>query len=139
MKKVMQLKCTNCGANLTIEEKREFLFCQYCGAKLILDNENEHVYRHINEAELKRAETEQLIKLKELEMEEKRYEEDKKIVKIMAIITLIGVLIGIFCFIIASSSGNDEHWGYMLALVMMGGIPWMWIGKNIHDEDKKKK
>lgn len=139
MKKLMKLKCTSCGANLSIEEKREFLFCQYCGAKLILDNENEYIDRHIDEADVIRAETEQLVKLKELEIAQKKHEENKKIVQFMVIITLLGVLIGIICFIIASNSGDDEHWGYMVSLLSMVCIPCMWIGKSIHDEDKNKK
>ena len=112
---------------------------EYCGAKLVLDNENEHIYRHIDEAEIKRAETEQLIKLKELEISEKIREENKKTIKIMAIITLIGIFMGILCWIIASNSGDDEHWGYMITLFMMAGIPWMWIGKLMHDDNKKNK
>jgi len=139
MKNLIKLKCTSCGANLSIEEKREILFCQYCGAKLILDNENKYIYRHIDEADIKRAETEQIVKLKELEIEEKRHEENKKIVRFMAILTLLGGLIGIICFIIASNSGDGDHWGYMVSLLMMAGIGWMWVGKAIHNEDKNKK
>ena len=75
MKKIIQLKCANCGADLKIEEKREVIYCQYCGTKMLLDDENEHTYRYIDEAEIKRAETEQMVKLKELELKEKRQEE----------------------------------------------------------------
>lgn len=139
MKKLIKLKCTNCNANLSVEEKREFLFCEYCGTKLILDNENEHIYRHIDEAEVKRAETEQLIKLKELEIAEKRHEENKQKLKFKIIITFIGVLLGIIGVIIGSNSGNEDHWGYWVALTMMCFIPWMWIGQKIFEEDSKKK
>ena len=78
MKKIIQLKCANCGADLKIEEKREVIYCQYCGTKMLLDDENEHTYRYIDEAEIKRAETEQMVKSKELELKEKRQEENKK-------------------------------------------------------------
>ena len=61
MKKIIKLKCTNCGANLEITDKRDYLFCEYCGIKLILDDENEYVHRHIDEADMKRAETEQVV------------------------------------------------------------------------------
>ena len=139
MKKLVNLKCSSCGANLSVEEKREFLFCQYCGAKLILDNENEHIYRHINVADVKRAETEQIVKLKELEIAEKRYEENKKIVKFMVVISLVGILIGIISGIIAANSGDDDHWGYMVMLLSLIVVGWMWLGKAIHDEGKKEK
>ena len=78
MKKIIQLKCANCGADLKIEEKREVIYCQYCGTKMLLDDENEHTYRYIDEAEIKRAETEQMVKLKELELKEKRQERSRK-------------------------------------------------------------
>ena len=139
MKNLIKLKCTSCGANLSIEEKRDILFCQYCGAKLILDNENEYIYRHIDEADIKRAETEQIVKLKELEIAEKKREENKKTVKFMVNITLICSLICIIFFIIASSSGDEDHWGYMVSLIMMACIGWMWIGKAISHEDKNNK
>lgn len=47
-------------------------FCKYCGAKVILDNKNEYIHRYIDDADVKRTETEQLVKLKELEIEGKR-------------------------------------------------------------------
>lgn len=78
MKSLIKLKCTSCGANVSIEEKREFLYCQYCGTKLILNNENEYIYRHIDDADIKRAETERIVKLKKLEIAEKKNEENKK-------------------------------------------------------------
>lgn len=137
MKNLINLKCPNCSANLSVEEGREFLFCEYCGAKLILNNENEYIYRHIDDADIKRAETEQLIKLKKLEMDEKRHEENKKITKIMAIITVIGVLICIISYIIASNSLNEDHWGYMVCLLLGACIGWMWIGKLLFDSNKK--
>lgn len=76
--KFSSVKCPECGANLPIEEGRERMFCSYCGAQIIMTNENEHTYRHVDEAEVKRAETEQLIHLKELELEEKERERSRK-------------------------------------------------------------
>ena len=40
------LTCPNCGAQLDIEEKRQFAFCQYCGTK---------VYNITNSVELNRS------------------------------------------------------------------------------------
>lgn len=97
MKNLIQLKCTSCGANLSIEEKRETLFCEYCGTRLVLDNENEYIYRHIDEADIKRAETERLVKLKELEIDEIKHEENKKEFKKKA---LKGILITFACVLV---------------------------------------
>ena len=67
--KLLTLKCPSCGGHLSIEEDRDFIFCQYCGTKIIIDRDNEFTYRHIDEADVKRAETERIVKLKELEFE----------------------------------------------------------------------
>ena len=76
--KFTSVKCPECGANLPIEEGREKIFCSYCGTPIIMTDENEYTYRHIDEAEVKRAETEQLVHLKELEMEEKENTRKRK-------------------------------------------------------------
>ena len=64
------VKCPDCGASLSIEDGREKFFCSYCGAQIIVINENEHIYRTIDEAEVKHAETDQLVKLTQLEIAE---------------------------------------------------------------------
>ena len=51
--KFTSVKCPDCGAVLPIEEGRNQVFCSYCGSKIIITNENEHIYRHIDEAEIK--------------------------------------------------------------------------------------
>ena len=53
--KLLTLKCPSCGGHLSIEEDRDFIFCQYCGTKIIIDRDNEFTYRHIDEADVKRA------------------------------------------------------------------------------------
>ena len=67
----VSVKCPQCGADLSIESDRQQAFCTYCGTKVIVHNENEHIYRNIDEARIKESETERLIRLKELELEEK--------------------------------------------------------------------
>ena len=69
-------KCPECGAALQVEKNRKEAFCTYCGAKVLIHNENEHIYRTVDEAELKKAEVEAkrieaetAIKLKEFEEE----------------------------------------------------------------------
>lgn len=136
MKKIIKLECPNCKSSLSATEKREYMFCEYCGAKIILENENEHIIRNIDEAAIKRAETEQLIKLKELEMEEKQREENKKAINNKRNATIVCIIISIVCLIIASNSGDDEHWGYMVVLLMMAIVPSMWLGNTINDTKK---
>ena len=59
-------KCPHCGADVSIDDSRAKAFCSYCGAEILLNNENEQVYRHIDEAEVTRAETERIVKLHEI-------------------------------------------------------------------------
>lgn len=102
----ISVKCPNCDATLEIEEGRRQAFCTYCGAKIIINNENEYVYRRIDEAKVRQAETDRMIRLKELELEEQRQkrelmeeEKSQKIYRVLvigwAVATAILLLIGI--------------------------------------------
>lgn len=69
---MIELKCKSCGANLSVEEDREFGFCQYCGAKYILkesvnvnlnvkidnnnDNKIEMAFQKMSEGNFEKAE-----------------------------------------------------------------------------------
>lgn len=82
--KLITLKCPDCGASIEIEDNREHAFCTYCGAKILIHNENEYVYHYVDEAEVKQAETERELRLKELEIAEKEREKkdsEKEIAK----------------------------------------------------------
>lgn len=74
----IKLECPTCGASLSVEEGHKQIFCSYCGTKILTNNENEFIIRHIDEADVKRAEYEHVVKLKELELEERRLSENKK-------------------------------------------------------------
>lgn len=76
--KFTSVECPSCGAHLSVEEGREKIFCEYCGTQIIVTNENEHTYRQVDEAAIKRAETERMVRLKELEMEEKEENQNRK-------------------------------------------------------------
>ena len=72
--RLINLRCSNCGAELQIDADRQQAFCTYCGTKLLLDEENIQVTnRYIDEARLKEAE----VRLKELEyMHEREIREE---------------------------------------------------------------
>ena len=95
--KFTSVKCPDCGAVLPIEEGRNQVFCSYCGSKIIMTNENEYVYCHIDEAEIKQAETERILRLKKIEFIEKKREEAAKIKRIKIKLTIVlGILVVIF-------------------------------------------
>lgn len=70
--KLVPIQCPACGANISYEDGRKVLYCSYCGAKIVVDqyNENEHIYRHIDDADIKRAETDRMVQMRELDFEE---------------------------------------------------------------------
>lgn len=75
----VSVRCPDCGAELSIENGREQAFCSYCGAKVLVHNDNEHIYRNIDEARIKEAENERILRLRELELEEKENSRSRKI------------------------------------------------------------
>ena len=101
--KFTSVKCPECGANLPIEEGRERVFCSYCGTPVVITNENEKIIRHIDEAKIKRAETDRVIKYGQFELEKKCIERDlndaysvRKLQSALIKIWIVLVLI-IFC------------------------------------------
>lgn len=116
MKTLINLTCPQCNATFSVEEGREMLFCSYCGHKILLNDENKHTIHYIDDAAIKRAETERMIQLKELEMEEKNRANKKVAIIIWAIITTILMALGIIgystgelglimCFLLAMAVG----------------------------------
>ena len=113
MIKAISIKCPECGASLEIEEGRTNAFCTYCGAKIIINNENEHIIRHIDEAEIKQAETERLIRLKELEMEDKEQTRERKIRAVALITALVFVVVGVISMAVSEKSLTGM-WGIII-------------------------
>lgn len=95
--KLINLRCSNCGADLQVDPERKQVFCSYCGTKLLIDDESINITkRYIDEARLKEAE----IRLKELEYEHEREmraemlrQEQKKVNRISLMIYLAALLI----------------------------------------------
>ncbi|MDE6019785.1 MAG: zinc ribbon domain-containing protein [Ruminococcus sp.] len=106
------LKCPECAATISIEEGRTQCFCSYCGAKIAITNENEFVYRNVDEADVKRAETDRIVKLRQIKFFE-------KMTKTRFIICAIGLLLTIIGIICGYASGDSDSPLYMLVLIGM--------------------
>lgn len=109
---LIPVKCPACGANLNIEEGRKQIFCSYCGMKIIVNNENEYIYRHIDEAQIKQTEAqmmqteaETLLRIKELEIEEKDKERNRKKTRIAYTVAVLFAIIGIFILLFNNPAG----------------------------------
>lgn len=124
----VSVKCPECRANLSIEEGRDFAFCSYCGTKVIMTNENEHIYRNIDEARVKEAETDRMIRLREMELAEKENSRDRKSMIVAYTVALAFVLIGSLICIVQPLAGM---WG-----IIIGGYVALFTFSKY---DKKKK
>ena len=118
---LISIKCPDCGKTLSIEGDRTQAFCTYCGASVIIHNENEQVFRTIDEAGIKHAETEKLIKLKELEMEEKRFGQQTQLQKVLTVLWLVLSLIILTVVIVRWSVSKDGFTSAFLMLFYLGG------------------
>ena len=125
----ISVKCPDCGAELSIDNSREFAFCSYCGAKVMVHNDNEHIYRNIDEARIKEAETERILRLRELELEEKENNRGRKAKLLAYGVALAFVLGGAIICIFAPLGGI---WG-----ILIGAYIAMFT--YIKSDDKKKK
>ncbi len=123
--KTIVIKCPDCGASLNIEDGRKTCYCQWCGAKVMIDDEiDKHVY--VDEARIKEAEVKEKIRLKELEIEVDKRNEEKKSkafkIKLSGILAIVGVLLLVIANLI--SSDNFLWWiGYMCLL----SIACIWV------------
>ncbi len=126
----ISVKCPQCSADLSIESGRQQAFCTYCGTKVIINNENEHIYRNIDEARIKEAETERLIRMRELELEEKENEKGSKTFKVAYGIALVFVVVGMILFI------ADNMTAGMFSIIIGAYIAMFTYFKT---DDKKKK
>jgi DNA-directed RNA polymerase subunit RPC12/RpoP len=125
----ISVKCPDCGAELSIDNSREFAFCSYCGAKIIVHNDNEHIYRNIDEARIKEAETERILRLRELELEEKENNRGRKSTLVAYGVALAFVLVGAIICIFAPLGGM---WGIIIGAYIA-------LFTYIKSDEKKKK
>lgn len=131
------IKCPECGASIQLPEGLTKGYCNYCGAQIAVENTNEHVTRHIDEAKLKRAETEALVRLKELEMEQQRIEREERGKRFKAIAAVLLVVLAMVCFL-AQIFMPAEKSLYMLMTGMMAFlILLLLIAGNHNNQDDK--
>lgn len=113
-------KCPNCNAALSFSDDRDFGFCEYCGTKILLDDYRS-TQRIVDEAKIRQVEAEKEIRLKELALQESRYnqqaKEKERNTKVRRILTYIwigvSVILTTIC-VLLMSSGNDFGLGFIM-------------------------
>lgn len=119
---IRSVKCPECNANLEVEEGREKLFCSYCGTQVIITNENEQIYRYIDEAGIAQAETQKTVRMRELDIEERRGFSSrwakKTLTTIWLVVSLVILILGIGIMFFAGDAGATNGF---LFLFYVGG------------------
>ena len=117
-----KMRCENCGSMLDIADG--VLFCSHCGEKLILDDEAQNInitYKDEalikeNEARIKESESNERVRIKELEKEERENKTGNKIAVLL--ISFILLMIAVLVFLLVGlpklqgkiSAGNCESY-----------------------------
>lgn len=131
--KFTSVKCPECGATLPIEEGREQIFCSYCGSKIIMTNENEYIYRKVDEAEIKQAETDRIIQMKKMEIIEKKREEAARTKRIKVKWTIV---LGILAVIFIGVGYIGTNYGFIMpGLICCIIMMYMWMMNDNKDEE----
>ena len=76
--KLVSLKCPSCGKALSVERGAENVFCTYCGTPLHVEQKNRFSLHFFNEAKIRKAEANEKIRLKQLEMKEREAQRKRK-------------------------------------------------------------
>ena len=135
------VKCPECGADLSIEEGRQQAFCTYCGAKVLIQNENEFIYRSIDEAKIRQAETNRIVRMRELELEEKRVSQGKGLRNLLFFTWLVFSIAILSAGIFMMASEDNSGKGMMIIFYL--GVPVVFGGaylifKYIPDKEADK-
>ena len=108
--KQTQIRCNNCGAQITIQDGVDKMFCQYCGNQIILEDENKTTThqiidenrninnRYYDEAKIKELEFDREERLAAQQKEELQNKEKRQTDMVLLGVWLVSLLV----FIIAS-------------------------------------
>jgi DNA-directed RNA polymerase subunit RPC12/RpoP len=113
--KIIPLKCPECGADINIEDGVKQFYCSHCGTRLTIDDETKTVIiRHIDEAKIKETVINGSLRIKEMEIHEKKRKDAETL---MLFWILIMAIVGLVALAIIVSSGKDSNSpGYILIL-----------------------
>lgn len=140
--KVTSVKCPQCGASVNIEDGNEEAYCSYCGSKVFINNENEYVHHNIDEAAVKQAETDRIVRLKQMEIAEKERESNARMraykIRIAMILGLVGVILMIIGFSIAPLEDLALVGLLLISLDSLWGVPSLMHDNDEYDDNENK-
>ncbi len=122
MGSIRELKCPNCCANLSPNDK----FCTYCGTKVSFTDGTTITHRTSDEAEVIRAETDRIERLEKLKIEEEEKKRKRKITLIWVVSSIACCGIGALLMLI--------DWSF--AFLILGGVYSLLLCFSHHDGKK---
>lgn len=125
--KIGETRCPGCGAMVPFEEGQRQARCEYCGSPVTIDDDDQ-VVRNVDEADLKRAETEQLVRLKELELKEREQEQARRVKPLKIAATAFLLIVAALCFIVGFSTYAFRTGFLLVGPVILWVLLFMWIG-----------
>ena len=145
---MISVKCPECGAPVEMDQYRRSAVCEYCGTRIIMHDDNTISIR--DEAEIIQAETEQAVKLNQIELRAHRQKIDsivnKKNTKRAIAAGVIGLvlvfIIGpIFDFLPTDSAGDNfietlGGFGVTAAVLYMAFYVYKKIEQREREEDE---
>ena len=140
---IYKTECPFCGAKISVEDPNNHFFCSYCGGKLKLKLKNNPTLSPSSVADLKRAETEQILAMNQIKVNEENRiadkESQKSRKKTSIVVACIGSFLLIVCWFIAKASGDPDSPFYMLSmlgLLCLISIPIILDHKDDNDESR---
>lgn len=90
-------KCPACGAELNLETDKDYFYCPHCGSKVLRNEERivvEHVIRTVDEAKVKKEETERAKVEAKAEAKRKEMERQAEALKFFPIfiVSMVAIL-----------------------------------------------
>ena len=125
--KTGETRCPGCGAMVPFEEGQCQARCEYYGSPVTI-GEDDQVIRNVDEADLKRAETEQLVRLKELELKEREQERASRTKPLKIAATAFLLIVMAVCFTVGFSTYAFRTGFLFVGVVVLWVLLFMWIG-----------
>lgn len=122
--KIVAKSCPKCHAPLTDQSR----FCSHCGIPLVIEDESsklQYTYQKVDDARIREADVHEKIRLKELEIDSLKLQNESKLMKtavMMKLAVLFGLLAVLFLLIIAiitTTSSNIRGTCVMLCLAIL--------------------
>ncbi len=120
--KLINAKCPNCDAVLNLKKGEKIQFCPYCGNQILLDDGSATTttninHKYVDEAELKKAELEHDILLKQCEQNQNQINNNQQSNKTLMNVWIVSLVVClIFGFI------HTGFWGLLLINFVLGAI-----------------